>query len=71
MLKVEAYYEIIKELIFAHMYAEGFNCTNHLCLIAYLRESIGNFEKEADKIDKLRKIRNEIRGFFYSKRLFG
>ncbi|MBN2051901.1 hypothetical protein JW756_00175 [Candidatus Woesearchaeota archaeon] len=64
-LKIEAYYDIIKELIFAHMYKNGYNCTNHLCLIAYLKEKFKDFEYETEKIDELRKIRNEInyRGF--------
>lgn len=58
--KIEAYYEIIKELIFAHIYEQGYNCTNHLCLIAYLQEKMENFDFETQKIDELRKIRNEI-----------
>jgi hypothetical protein len=62
-LKIEAYYEIIKELIFANMYKEGYNCTNHLCLISYVNEKLKNIN--SDKLDELRKIRNEIsyRGF--------
>src|SRR3989338_9439405 len=59
-LKVEAYYDIIKELIFAHLYKNGYNCTNHLCLIAYLKEKIQDFDFEIQKIDELRKVRNEI-----------
>jgi hypothetical protein len=59
-LKVEAYYDIIKELIFAHLYKNGYNCTNHLCLIAYLKENIPDFDFEIQKIDELRKVRNEI-----------
>jgi hypothetical protein len=59
-LKVEAYYDIIKELIFAHLYKNGYNCTNHLCLIAYLKERFQDFDFEIQKIDELRKIRNEI-----------
>ena len=59
-LKVEAYYDIIKELIFAHIYKNGYNCTNHLCLIAYLKEKIQDFDFEIQKIDELRKVRNEI-----------
>ena len=59
-LKVEAYYDIIKELIFAHLYKNGFNCINHLCLIAYLKEKILDFDFEIQKIDELRRIRNEI-----------
>ena len=60
VLKVEAYYDLIKELIFAHLYKNGYNCTNHLCLIAYLKEKIKDFDFETQKIDELRKVRNEI-----------
>ena len=60
VLKVEAYYDIIQELIFAHLYKNGYNCTNHLCLIAYLKEKIKDFDFEIQKIDELRKVRNEI-----------
>lgn len=59
-IKVEAYYDIIKELVFAHIYKNGFDCTNHLCLIAYLRKQIPDFDFEIQKIDELRKLRNEI-----------
>ncbi len=59
-LKVEAYYDIIKELIFANLHKEGYNCTNHLCLVAYLRERMEDFEYETDIIDELRAIRNSI-----------
>lgn len=63
--KIEEYYEVIKELILANMYLKGYNCTNHICLIAYLKEFYEGFEFEIHKIDELRKIRNEInyRGF--------
>ena len=60
VLKVEAYYDIIKELIFAHLYKNGYNCTNHLCFIAYLKEKMKDFDFEIQKIDELRKVRNEI-----------
>ncbi len=60
VLKVEAYYDIIKELIFAHLYKNGYNCSNHLCLIAYLKEKMKDFDFEIQKIDELRKVRNEI-----------
>lgn len=59
-LKVEAYYNIIKELIFACLYKEGYNCANHVCLIACLKEKIKNFDFEIEKINELRKVRNEI-----------
>ena len=59
-LKVEAYYDIMRELLFAHVYKNGYNCTNHLCLIAYFEEKISEFDFEIQKIDELRKVRNEI-----------
>ena len=59
-LFVETYYDVIKELIFAHLYKNGFNCTNHLCLIAYLNEKIDDFDFEIQKINELRQVRNEI-----------
>ena len=68
-LKIEAYYDIIKELIFAHLYKNGFNCTNHSCLIAYIKEKLQDFEYETKKLDELRKVRNEIsyKGFSINK----
>jgi uncharacterized protein (UPF0332 family) len=64
-LKVEAYYDIIKELMFSILYKHGFNSKNHLCLIAYLNKHFKDLDFEIQKIDELRKIRNEInyRGF--------
>ena len=37
-LKVEAYYDIIKELIFAILYKKGYNCQNNICLISYIKD---------------------------------
>jgi len=64
-LKVEAYYEVIKELMFALLYKKGFDCSNHVCLISYLTEYISDFEYETMKIDELRIVRHDIdyRGF--------
>src|SRR3972149_9194485 len=69
VLLIEAYYDIIKELIFAHLYKNGYNCTNHLCLIAYIKEKLQDFEYETKKLDELRKVRNEIsyKGFSINK----
>lgn len=60
VLKIEAYYNIIQEIIFAHIYYQGYNCTNHLCLIAYLKEKMKDFDFEIQKVDELRRIRNDI-----------
>lgn len=68
-LKIEAYYDIIRELIFVHLYKSGYNCTNHICLIAYLKEKFKDIDYEIEKIDELRRMRNEInyRGFSIKK----
>lgn len=64
-LKVEAYYEIMKEIMFALLYKKGFDCSNHICLISYLVEHAPDFEYETMKIDELRRVRHDIgyRGF--------
>ena len=64
-LKAEAYYEIIKELIFAILYKKCFDCSNHVCLISYLAEHAADFDYEANKIDEIRRVRPDIayRGF--------
>ncbi|MFA5888394.1 MAG: hypothetical protein WC852_06820 [Candidatus Nanoarchaeia archaeon] len=64
-LKVEAYYEVIKELMFAMLYRKGFDCSNHVCLISYLAEHTADFDYETNKIDELRRVRHDIayRGF--------
>jgi len=68
-LKIEGYYEIMKKLILAHMYKEGYNCSNHLCLITYLKEKFEDFDYETEKIDEIRSVRNQInyKGFFVDK----
>ncbi len=57
-MKVEGFYEIIKELILTLMLKTGFNSTNHLCLIEFLREYYPILD--AERLNKLRKVRNEI-----------
>ena len=46
-----------------------YNCTNHLCLIAFLNENFQDFDFEIQKIDELRKVRNDFdyRGLFVTK----
>ena len=68
-LKIEAYYGVIRDLSFAHLYEDGFNCTNHKCLIAYLKYIMPDFEYEINKIDELGRISDQIshRGLFVDK----
>ena len=58
---IEEYYEIIKELITALMYADGFKTLSHKSLIYYLEKNYKEFDKgEIILIDGLRKLRNNI-----------
>ena len=58
---IEQYYEIIKELITALMYCDGFKTLSHKMLIVYLEKNYKRFNKsEIILIDELRKLRNNI-----------
>lgn len=58
---VEGYYEIIKELITAIMYINGFKTLSHKSLILYLEKNYEEFSKsEIIIIDELRRLRNNI-----------
>lgn len=58
---IEEYYEIIKELITAIMYFDGFKTLSHLMLVVYLKKNYKEFSSgEIILIDELRKLRNEI-----------
>ena len=58
---VEQYYEVIKELITALMYADGFKTLSHKSLIFYLQQNYKELTKEEIILaDELRKLRNNI-----------
>ena len=58
---IEQYYEIIKELITAIMYADGFKTLSHKSLIVYLQNNYKEINKEElFFIDELRRLRNDI-----------
>jgi hypothetical protein len=69
-LKVEGYYDIIKELVLAHMSLNWLDCSNHICLVAYIREKL-KYSKWT-LINKLRKTRNAIsyRGYYVDNDFF-
>jgi len=65
-IKIENYYEIIKEAITALMSIDGYKTLSHEILIGYLHEFYKDFSKhEINLIDQVRQIRNKIvyRGF--------
>jgi len=67
-LKIESYYEIIKELLTALLASEGYKSYSHECLISFARDKFSNkfTGMEIELIDQLRIIRNDIvyRGAF-------
>lgn len=67
-IAVDGYYEIIKELLTALLYLEGYRSDNHECLVSYLNKHYPNFSYEVSVIYQLKKIRNDIdyKGFFVS-----
>lgn len=61
-LIIEAYYEIIKELLTALLSVDGYKTLSHTTLIDYLRATYTKqfTEHEIQTIDELRKNRNRI-----------
>ena len=58
---VEEYYEIIKELLTALMYLDGYKTLSHVKLIEYFSNNYEELEEKQIKlIDTLRKFRNGI-----------
>ena len=58
---IEEYYEIVKELITAIMYSDGFKTLSHKTLVFYLEKNYKEFDRaEIILIDELRKLRNNI-----------
>lgn len=61
-LIIEAYYEVIKELLTALLAVDGYKTLSHTTLIDYLRATYNKqiTEHEIQIIDELRKTRNRI-----------
>lgn len=58
---IEEYYEIVKELATAIMYADGYKTLSHKSLISYLEKNYKDFDRgEIFIIDELRRLRNNI-----------
>jgi|TARA_B100001964_G_C14044463_1_gene514135 hypothetical protein len=56
---IEAYYELIKELLTALINKEGFKSETHDCLLYFVEEKY-NLELDFEFLHDLRKLRNEI-----------
>ena len=61
-LKVESYYEVIKEILTALLSKKGYKSYSHECLLVFARENYSNVFSnfEFHLIDQLRMMRNDI-----------
>jgi len=65
---IEEYYEIIKELLTALMYADGYKTLSHTKLIEYFSKNYTELDSfQINLINILRKFRNEI--VYYGKKI--
>ncbi len=56
-LKIEAYYDIIRELLHAHMYKNGFSCIHDPLLLIYARHHFHAFKNEMKLIEEVFRMR--------------
>ena len=59
-LKLEAHYDIIKELLYAHMYKQGFSCNHDLLLLVYAQHHFHDFKDENKLIKELFSMKLKI-----------
>ncbi len=65
---VEEYYEIVKELLTAIMYADGYKTLSHISLIKYFSDNYSALNDEETRlVDTLRRLRNSI--LYYGKKV--
>ena len=57
---IEAYYEIIKELLVALLLKKGLKSDNHQCLISYFYKNNPKYEYESNLILQLSFLRNRL-----------
>ena len=64
---VEQYYEVMKELMTAIMYSDGFKTLSHKVLIGYFKDNYSKLFSsfEFDLMDETRRLRNDI--MYYGK----
>lgn len=65
---IEEYYEVLKELMTALMYLDGWKTLSHMKLIEYTTQHVSGLnEKEIELLNTLRKFRNGI--MYYGRRI--
>lgn len=60
VLKLEAYYDIVKELLYANLYKNGYSCTDPQCLVAYVEHHLRGFKKEHALIEELFSLKQKM-----------
>lgn len=59
-LKLEAYYDLIRELLHAHMYKQGFTTVYDPLVLVYARHHFHAFKKELKIIEDIFNIRQQL-----------
>lgn len=59
-LKLEAYYDIIKELLYAHMDKQGFSCAQDIFLVVYAQHHFHEFKEQNKQIKELFSMKMKI-----------
>lgn len=59
--KFEDAYEVLRQVLQSHMAREGYKPYSHEAIIVFALEKDLLTEKEADELDRCRKMRNDIR----------
>ena len=67
---IEEYYEILKELLTAIMYIDGYKTLSHKKLIQYFSDNYNELDNsQINLVDSMRKFRNDI--LYYGKKISG
>lgn len=68
-LIVETYWEVMKQLITALLNLNGYKSYSQECLISFLREFYDFTESDLQRMDQLRRLRNDVdyRGAFLNR----
>lgn len=59
-IRVESYYEIVKEFLIALMLIKGLKSRNHECVVSFFVNEYGEMQSDAELIHLLKRKRNEI-----------
>lgn len=66
-LRLEAYFDVIRELLLAHLYKNGWQCTNQFLLPLYAEHHFHQFHAESKAIKLLFYMKQKIHQYEYQK----